>query len=269
MQALPANDPERELAELKDYLGDAYEQVRLEHYQESVNEELAELGDEARLYRESHAYLYNLTAFAMSGTKEPYLRTIARYIPRGSRLLDYGCGIGSDGLRLIDAGYEVAFADFANPSVEYLRWRLQRRGHEARIYDLDRETPTGYDLAYALDVIEHVDDPFDFLTRMEKAAEHVLVNLLEDDAGQDEPHHRDLPIGRVLRYAMARGVTDYSVYYGRSHLILYASRGTGGPRRLDSVRAVARAARRGDAPAIFLPIPWDFRPWRALRRGTR
>jgi len=267
MSALAANNPEQELAELREYLGDAYDESRLERYQESVNEELAELGDEERLYRESHAYLYNLTVFAMSGTKDPYLRTIVENTPPGSRLLDYGCGIGSDGLRLIEAGYEVAFADFANPSVDYLRWRLERRGHDARIYDLDRDTPAGYDLAYALDVIEHVDDPFDVLTRVEQAADHVLVNLLEDDPAEDEPHHRALPIGRVLRHAMARGVLDYGVHHGRSHLILYASPRADGPGRLGSARAVARAARRGDAPAIFLPIPWDFRPWRVLRRG--
>ena len=132
MPTLPELDPERELAELKAYLGDAYDHTRLERWQETVNEELEQIGDEQQLYRSSQAYLYNLTAFAMSATKDPYLEMLCAHLPAGARVLDYGCGIGSDGLRLIEAGYEVAFADFANPSVEYLRWRLARRGHEAR-----------------------------------------------------------------------------------------------------------------------------------------
>src|SRR5689334_22009926 len=116
MQLRVAADPDAELAELKEYLGTQYDQRRLERWEEEVNEEFARVASEGELYRSSEAYLYNLTAFAMSGTKDPYIAEICRRVPRGSRLLDYGCGIGSDGLRLIDAGYEVAFADFDNPS---------------------------------------------------------------------------------------------------------------------------------------------------------
>src|SRR4051812_18367649 len=164
-----AIDPERELAELKEYLGDRYDHARLQRYEEAVDEELAEVGDEPTLYRTSQMYLYNLTAFAMSRTKEPYLADLTGLVPRGSRVLDYGCGIGSDGLALLEAGYEVGFADFANPSTQYLRWRLERRGLEASIYDLDSSPPApGWDAAYSFDVIEHVDDPFAFLAGLER-----------------------------------------------------------------------------------------------------
>jgi SAM-dependent methyltransferase len=267
MSVLPPRDPDRELSELQAYLGSDFDPSRIERYQAAVSEELAEIGDEQQLYRTSQAYLYNLTVFAMSPTKEPYVEMLCAHLEPGARVLDYGCGIGSDGLRLIEAGYDVAFADFANPSVEYLRWRLARRGHEARIYDLDRETPAGYDLAYAFDVIEHVDDPVAFLGRMEAAADRVLVNFLEEDPDEDEPHHRTLPVGRLVRHAMLRGLVDYGVHYGRSHVVLYRS-GRSGPRSLRRSAAVAlRNGRRGDLPAIFLPISYDFRPWRALRRS--
>src|ERR1700755_439336 len=126
-------DPERELAELQAYLGDDYDHARLQRYEQAVDEELAEVGDEPTLYRTSKMYLYNLTAFAMSRTKEPYLADLTDLVPRGSRILAHGCGIGSDGLLLLEAGYEVGFADFATPSTEYLRWRLQKRGFEAPI----------------------------------------------------------------------------------------------------------------------------------------
>src|SRR4051812_30079915 len=262
-------DADAELAELKEYLGDAYDARRLERWQEEVNEELQRVGSEERLYRESQAYLYNLTVFAMSGTKDAYLAELVRHVPPGARLLDYGCGIGSDGLRLIDAGYEVAFADFANPSVEYLRWRLRRRGVEAKIFDLDREGPRGFDLAFAFDVIEHVDDAFDFLAKMEAAADRVLVNFLEEDPAEDEGDvHRPLPIGRLVRYAARRGLIAYRVLHGRSHLVLYAAAPGSPPGRLRSVRTLARSARSGDLPAVLLPIPWHFRPWRVLKSAS-
>ena len=77
--------------------------------------------------------------FAMSGTKTPYLRELdaARAAP-ARRLLDYGCGIGSDGLRLQRLGYRVDFADFDNPSDAYLRWRLERRGVDAPVHDVEQ-----------------------------------------------------------------------------------------------------------------------------------
>src|SRR4051812_26551873 len=93
-----AIDPDRELAELKEYIGDSYDHVRLQRYEEAVDQELAQIGDESTLYRTSHMYLYNLTAFAMSRTKEPYLADLTDLVAAGSRVLDYGCGIGSDGL---------------------------------------------------------------------------------------------------------------------------------------------------------------------------
>ena len=164
-------DPDRELAELREYLGDDYRLARLQRHQVGMEEELAQLGDPQRLYRESLAYLYDLTVFAMSRTKEPYLDALAAAVAPPARVLDYRCGIGSDGLLLLEAGYRVEFADFASPSTEYLRWRLRHRGLEAPFHDLDSAPPgTGFDLAYAFDVVEHAPDPIGFLAELEARA---------------------------------------------------------------------------------------------------
>jgi SAM-dependent methyltransferase len=166
-------------------------------------------------------YLYNLTAFAMSRTKEPYLSDLTDLVPAGARILDYGCGIGSDGLLLLQAGYEVGFADFANPSADYLRWRLGKRGFDAPIFDLDSSPPPpGWDAAYSFDVIEHVDDPFGFLGNLERLAKLVVVNFLEPLPDDPDVHH-ELPVPRLLEHAAARRLRRYRIYHGRSHLVLY------------------------------------------------
>jgi SAM-dependent methyltransferase len=230
-------DPEREERELRAYLGDAYDRERLVHYERQLDEELDAVGDEETLYRTSEGYLYNLTAFAMTRTKEPYLDVLRAAVPPGARLLDYGCGIGSDGLALLEAGYDVEFADFENPSTRYLRWRLDRRGREARIYDLDREQPPdGFDLAYAFDVIEHVPDPFAFVNRLEAAARMVLVNFLEPEPGETALHHK-LPVRELVRHAAGRRLLRYERFHKRSHLVLYDRRPGG---RLKSRIALAR-----------------------------
>ena len=217
------HDPAREEAELRAYLGDAYDHDRLVHWEDQLEEEARAIGDEQRLYRESRAYLYNLTAFAMTGTKLPYLRELLRVVPPGARLLDVGCGIGSDGLMLLEAGYEVEFADFDNPSTRYLRWRLDRRGLDAPVHDLDAAgLPGRFHLAYAFDVLEHVDDPLGLLAAMEDVARVVCVNLVDDD--RSVLHHRELPAHTIAARARERGlVVDRTLHDGRVRLLIYGA----------------------------------------------
>lgn len=238
-------DPRREEAELREYLGPDFSLERLQQYERTLADEFASCGDEQRFYRTSRGYLYNLTVFAMSETKLPYLEQLTELVPPGSRVLDYGCGIGSDGLALIESGYRVEFADFANPSTEYLRWRLEHRGLDAPVHDLDHEVPGGFDAAFAFDVIEHVEDPFAFLGEMERRAGVVMVNLLEPEQ-DDQAIHHELPIGSILRHAARRGLLRYRVLHRRSHLVAYRTAGgasVAGYARLASGRLRATVAR--------------------------
>ena len=237
-------DPDRERDELRAYLGDRYDEARLRDYERQLEQEYERVGDEARLYRTSEAYLYNLTAFAMTPTKGPYHDELVRHVAPGARVLDYGCGIGSDGLLLLEAGYRVEFADFDNPSTRYLRWRLRRRGLDAPIHDLDAGPPPGgYDAAYAFDVIEHVDDPFDFLARLEEQAALVLVNFLEPEPGETALH-RALPVRALVAHAARRDLRSYRVHHGRSHLVLYGPERAGPLARMRARMRVALARRR-------------------------
>ncbi|MFN2536567.1 MAG: glycosyltransferase family 2 protein, partial [Mycobacteriales bacterium] len=91
---LDAFEGQEELEELKEYLGNDYDEQRLQAHQHLVDAEEHAAPDDATFYRTSEAYLYDLTVFAMSGTKRPYRRMVRRLAPVGARLLDYGCGIG-------------------------------------------------------------------------------------------------------------------------------------------------------------------------------
>jgi GT2 family glycosyltransferase/2-polyprenyl-3-methyl-5-hydroxy-6-metoxy-1,4-benzoquinol methylase len=220
-------DGQDEVEELQAYLGSDFDLDLLHGHVAAVDREEQAAPDETTFYRTSRMYLYDLTAFAMTGTKRPYLTDLRRFVAPGASVLDYGCGIGSDGLRLLDDGYRVAFADFANPSTEYLRWRLAHRGAHAPIYDIERdEIPGSFDAAFAIDVIEHVDDPYALLDRLERSASIVMVNLL-DPADDDTHLHRPLPVKAILDHAASLGILRYRRYHGRSHLVIYRTQRPG------------------------------------------
>jgi len=241
-------DEARELSELRAYLGDGYDHARLVSWEEQLDREFERVGDEDCFYRSSNGYLYNLTAFAVSKTKLPYLRDLTGLVEPGARLLDYGCGIGSDGLALAEAGYRVVFADFDNPSTRYLRWRLERRGISAEVYDLDAgPPPPGFDLAYAFDVIEHVRDPLATLAEMERLARIVLVNLLEPEAGETPLHH-PLDVPALLDRAAGSGPLHYRRYWERSHLVAWGAGPAAGWRRTRTRARLALARRRAGGP---------------------
>lgn len=212
-----------DVVELRSYLGEDFDARLVAHHDRAVAEEFATHDDEAEFYRSSTAYLYDLTVFGMSGTKDPYRAELRRHVAPGARLLDFGCGIGADGLVLTAEGYDVVFADLDNPSTRYLRWRLEQRGWSAPVLDVERDELPEVDAAYAFDVLEHVPDPFDVLSRLEAVAGLVVVNLLEDDPDDPEHElHHELPIGDLLDHARSRGLVSHTRHHdGRSHLLVY------------------------------------------------
>lgn len=212
-----------DLRELRAYLGDSFDEELLLAHRERVDDEERESPDEVAFYRSSQAYLYDLTMFAVWGTKEPYLAALQRLLPRGSTVLDYGCGIGSDGLRLAERGYQVSFADFDNPSTAYLKWRLERRGLAGEVFDVETSVPGGFDAVVSFDVIEHVEDPFAFLDGLEQRAELVMVNFLEPEPGDTHLHHA-LPVADLLNRVTRQDLAFYHRFERRSHLVAYRPR---------------------------------------------
>lgn len=182
------------MTELQEYLGSRFDPERAEHHRPAMAEDWrranprtpAEILD---FYRSSEGYLYNLTGW--HGEKERCGRTagLITYAFRHgvTTVLDYGCGIGEDGLWLAEAGCCVTFADVECPSLEYLRWRIRRRGLESqcRVEVLDGsrpEVPGHWDLGICLDVLEHLVEPLPVVEFLTRSAEHLSVRPARSDA---------------------------------------------------------------------------------------
>lgn len=216
--------PAEDWAELAEYLGARYSAALAARTTELVAQEFRQFSDLEQFYRSSEAYLYDLTQFGISGVKEPYRALIKMLLPPGASLLDYGCGIGADGLRFAAEGFQVKFADFDNPSTAYLRWRLQRRGLDAPVLDVER-LPAGLDadLVYCFDVLEHVPDPVPFLERLESIGSFVAVNFIVEEHSEDFPMHFSHDWEQLLeRIEREHTLICKSFVYPNSQLVVYA-----------------------------------------------
>jgi SAM-dependent methyltransferase len=81
------------------------------------------------------------------------IAAIALHAPAGGRILDLGCGPGTDEDTLADAGYQVTAIDWSPAMVEETRKRIARRGlqervdvHHLGIHELDRLPPGMFDV---------------------------------------------------------------------------------------------------------------------------
>lgn len=225
-----------EWAELEAYLGEDFSADDAREASALVAQEFNRYDDLTDFYRSSGAYLYDLTQFSLTGTKDPYRALIRLLTEPGAKILDYGCGIGSDGLRLVQDGYDVTFADFDNPSTAYLRWRLARRCLSSQVLDVER-LPAGlrFDLAYSFDVLEHVEDPVGFLERLEGMASIVAVNFIIEEHSDEFPMHFTHDWAALLERTEREHTLIFdSFLYPNSQLVVYAV-GKVDPRPLVSV----------------------------------
>jgi len=99
---------------------------------------------------------------------EPHIPAFADF-PRwkGKRVLEIGCGLGTDTMNFARAGARVTAIDLSGRSLDLARQRAKVFGLEDRIefVEADAEqlsstvTPTAYDLVYSFGVIHHTPHP--------------------------------------------------------------------------------------------------------------
>ncbi|MGH8902233.1 MAG: zf-HC2 domain-containing protein [Egibacteraceae bacterium] len=148
--------------DLKEFLGE-----RFIYYFDSSRELAREWEEVAptcqteveNFYRQSVSYLYNLTVWEASGNRPPYAQRAAAKLARegSSVILDYGCGIGSDVIRLRELGFTVVPCDFISPSVEFLQWRLDRLGQPTNVFEPhELDSAPKPDTLWIIDTIDHL-----------------------------------------------------------------------------------------------------------------
>jgi len=97
---------------------------------------------------------------------EPHIPKFAQFDRwRGKKVLEIGCGIGTDSINFAKAGADLTVVDLSEESLELCRTRFKVYGQKANFYLGDAEHLSGfvpvekYDLIYSFGVIHHTPHP--------------------------------------------------------------------------------------------------------------
>ena len=119
-------------------------------------------------YRNADLYIWELLQWHSSEARRPYWEALAhlgQHFPAEDgyrRVLDFGCGVGTDGLFLAEASYDVTLMDLDGPPYRFARHRFARRGLPGRFVESRWPLPSlggSYDIVISFDVFEHLPDP--------------------------------------------------------------------------------------------------------------
>lgn len=105
---------------------------------------------------------------------EPHIPGFAQFQRwKGKRVLEIGCGIGTDGAEFVKAGADYHGYDPSQVSVDLAQRRFELEGLDARVHGgtlEGNELAGGYDLIYSFGVIHHAKNPHRIIAH---AREHI------------------------------------------------------------------------------------------------
>jgi len=108
---------------------------------------------------------------------EPHIPKFAEFEKwKGKKVLEIGCGIGTDSINFARAGAELTCIELSDKSLEIAKKRFQAFGLSANFYcgnaeEISKFVPIEeYDLIYSFGVIHHTPNPSNVLNEIKKYA---------------------------------------------------------------------------------------------------
>lgn len=151
----------------------------------------------------------------------------------GMRVLDAGCGVGTEALLFAELGAEVTAVDLHPPRIEAARRRIERAGTVGRRIelvcgDISRVSRPGrFDVVWSMESISHIDPPGRFVGAMRENLRSGGILVITDSNGLNPwlrlaafrgrgrrvyEERRDAKTGMPVRYANERLLTVTSLH---------------------------------------------------------
>jgi len=137
-----------------------------------------------QFYKNTVNYLYDLTLWHVTVRRkfDIDLLVACKEDIKPRNILDFGCGIGQNGLMLAREGFDVTIADLQGATLDFARWRFKKHGQMCKIWevDIDENPPDEkYDLIILCDVLEHIhDDEFESIVKKLISLKHKKTKIV-------------------------------------------------------------------------------------------
>ena len=175
------------------YLSGVYRQrLQTIHFEHLQNPALASDDKHLESWRD-HRIVYYLFAHTYRQALSPlHVHPYVRYISRGGRVAEYGCGAApilaalARWYRHLDL--QLVGADIPHLLFHYVRWRFRNRPFVTMVPippDDDAPLPGTYDTIFCLEVLEHVPRPMAVLQHVHRALKpggHLVFDYIRSEA---------------------------------------------------------------------------------------
>jgi len=142
-------------------------------------------------------------------------------LPKGSRILDMGCGSGNFSVKLARLGYEVVGIDLSKEMLSLAKEKARKEGlsiefHEMNVYDLkfDDESFDGVFSVAAIEFIPKLQKAMDELMRVVKSGHPIMIGTIHKDSSWGRMYESDeMKRDSVFKHATLRTMKEMQKYY--------------------------------------------------------
>lgn len=127
-------------------------------------------------------YYGDLLIKADLGLHSQIQKEVESILPKGGKILDFGAGEGALSIRLHEAGYKITSVDMdeknfkiKNNDINFIKVNFN---HEQEVNDFIKLHKESYDLVLGIEVIEHIENPWEYiriLRKLTKREGYILI----------------------------------------------------------------------------------------------
>ena len=130
------------------------------------------------------------------------------------KVLDYGAGIGDFTLNIYKNKLPTSYADVGGKTFEFAKWLFKKNSADIIMIDLAKEDISdSYDTIFCVDVIEHVNNPKEVLTKLishlNKGGKIVVTALTINEESNIHPMHQKIDFDKDYIHSLGMKETEY------------------------------------------------------------
>jgi hypothetical protein len=219
--------------ELAGYLGDGFVEHR------DTTHELVTAWDQAaprtdleirQFYRTTQAYLYDQVLWHADGTRPDYVAAALPILQaQPGSILDWGCGIGVDLLRMHQLGLDVWGCELPSPPRDFLIWRARHHRYHRPILDPGNAGPRAKPtVLWLIDTLDHLRDPQASLGALLDTVDVLITERYEDDPRRGRlGFHFRRPLFEITQLLAGHGLQPHPPQHRPTLLSIWSRTGRG------------------------------------------